>query len=53
MGQWLQGPIGPTGAQGLTWQGDFDPANAYVQNDAAHFTDGLKLPLRECEWLRC
>src|SRR5206468_427055 len=34
------GPTGGTGAQGLTWQGDFVPFDPYDQNDAVHFVDG-------------
>ena len=41
------GPQGPAGPQGLVWQGNFNPLDIYVQNDAVHFTDALQLPLRE------
>ena len=34
------GPQGPAGPQGLVWQGNFNPLDIYVQNDAVHFTDG-------------
>ena len=36
----VTGATGLTGPQGLVWQGNFNPSNPYVQNDAVHFTDG-------------